>query len=85
MAKKQAIAAASVKKPYTPPPQVVIPPVEPGQVVYVSVLPRDIFGNGVDTNPKVFATREAAQADCDKLNATRMKGSHFVVRTMTVY
>lgn len=50
--------------------------------VFLSVLPRHIFGNEVITSPKVFATRKAAQADCDKLNETRR--NKFIVIEMEV-
>lgn len=62
------------------------PPVVPGQTVYVSVLPKaDLIGNVSDSSPKLFATREAAQADCDSLNKGRFASSQFVVREMEVH
>lgn len=54
------------------------------QTVFVSVLPRMIFGEDVTTSPKVFATREAAQRDCDMLNKTRNPNSQFIVLEMEV-
>jgi hypothetical protein len=59
------------------------PPRKP--VVFVSVLPKaDIAGNYSDSSPKVFATREAAQLDCDNLNKSRNPRSRFVVREMEI-
>lgn len=60
------------------------PPVQQGQIVYVSVIRKfGIAGDGFDASPSLFATREAAQADCDNLNKTRMS-KDFVVREMTI-
>lgn len=85
MAKKS--ETATTKKPVsaapTPPP---LPPVRVGQIVYVTVLPKpDIAGNVSDASPKLFATREAAQADCDDLNKMRSEHSQFIVREMKVH
>lgn len=52
--------------------------------VFVSVLPRTLFGEEITTSPKVFATKEAAQRDCDTLNKTRNLRSHFIVLEMEV-
>jgi len=52
-------------------------------IVFVTVLPRTVFGEKLDTAPRVFATREAAQADCDSLNKTRL--NKFVIREMEVH
>lgn len=88
MAKKTSTAAVAVQtvskksKSYTPPPA--LPPVVKGQIVYVTVLPFQLFGDYFDRSPKLFATREAAQADCNSLNKTRNPSSHFVVREMEV-
>lgn len=82
MAKPLAVSSIrkTVKAPPPPP-----PPVVPGQTVYVTVLPRVFFGDVHYCSPKVFATREAAQADCDSLNKTRMSHNpQFVIQEMLV-
>lgn len=62
-------------------PFVYVPPVR--HTVFVTVRPLQIFGESRDTSPKVFATREGAQADCDELNKNRP--GLFVIREMEVH
>lgn len=81
---EKVVKHVSVKTKSEPVKKAVIPPVQVGQTVFLSVLPKpDIIGNYSDCSPKVFATRDAAQKDCDDLNKGRM-GSGFVVREVTI-
>jgi hypothetical protein len=52
------------------------------RTVFLSVLPRNIFNEEVLTSPRVFATREGAQADCNNLNKTR--SNKFIVIELEV-
>ena len=83
--KKSIADAVTMKKAKAYSPPAPPPPIQKGQIVFVTVLPKaDIAGNYSDCSPKLFATREAAQADCDGLNKTRNKASQFVIREMEV-
>lgn len=86
MAKKRPVCEVatincSTKEPS--PKKPLIPPVTVGQVVFVSVIVKEIWGERTDCSPRLFSTREAAQADCDELNKTRMTRP-FTVREMRI-
>lgn len=85
MIKATKAVAVPVKKRVMPISKPKPKPVEPGQQVFLSVLPKmDLSGNLSDCSPRVFTTREAAQADCDYHNKGRMAGSQFIVRDMYI-
>lgn len=83
MAKVQTVQTVTNKKKVVKEPKVILP-IQSGQIVYVTVLPFELFGDYFERSPKLFATHEAAQADCDSLNKTRNKQSQFVVREMVI-
>lgn len=86
MAKKSPIATCAVTDCSTKEPspkKPLIPDVIPGQLVFLSVCVKEMYGQSNDCSPYVFATREAAQADCDENNKTRA-ANHFVVREQRI-